>query len=78
MRYTPFIFAFALFMGVAYAAAGQADVEAALKAQGYTTWKSIVLDNGTWEVDDAINAEGKQFDLRIDAKTLKTTQTIPE
>ena len=78
MRYTPFTLAFALSMGVAYAAAGQADAEAALKAQGYTTWKSIVLDNGTWEVDDAINAEGKQFDLRIDAKTLKTTQTIPE
>ena len=78
MRYTPFILAFALSMGVAYAAAGQADAEAALKAQGYTTWKSIVLDNGTWEVDDAINAEGKQFDLRIDAKTLNTTQTIPE
>ena len=78
MRYTPFTLAFALSMGVAYAAAGQADAEAALKARGYTTWKSIVLDNGTWEVDDAINAEGKQFDLRIDAKTLKTTQTIPE
>ena len=78
MRCTPFILAFVLSMGVAYAAAGQADAEAALKAQGYTTWKSIVLDNGTWEVDDAINAEGKQFDLRMDAKTLKTTQTIPE
>ena len=78
MRYIPFVLAFALATGVAYAATGQADVEAALKSQGYTKWKSIVLDNGTWEVDDAINAQGKQFDLRIDAKTLKTTETIPE
>ena len=56
----------------------QAKVEAALKAQGYAQWKSIVLDNGTWEVDDAINAAGKQFDLRIDATTLKITNSIPE
>jgi len=77
MRYAFFILAFALSTGIA-AAAGQADIEAALKAQGYKTWKTIVLDNGTWEVDDAINAEGKQFDLRVDAKTLKTPQAIPE
>ena len=49
-----------------------------MKAQGYTHWKTIVLDNGTWEVDDAINAAGKQFDLRIDANTLKITNSIPE
>jgi peptidase YpeB-like protein len=63
----------------AYAAtADQAKVEEALKAQGYTKWKNIVLDNGTWEVDDAINTTGKQFDLRIDANTLKITNSIPE
>jgi len=53
-------------------------LDAALKAQGYTHWKTIVLDNGTWEVDDAINTAGKQFDLRIDANTLKITNSIPE
>lgn len=63
---------------VAAYAATQAKVEEALKAQGYTKWKSIVLDNGTWEVDDAINTTGKQFDLRIDANTLKITNSIPE
>ena len=63
----------------AYAAtADQAKVEEALKAQGYTHWRTIVLDNGTWEVDDAINAAGKQFDLRVDANTLKITNSIPE
>ena len=60
------------------ATADQAKVEAALKDQGYTHWKTIVLDNGTWEVDDAINTAGKQFDLRIDANTVKITNSIPE
>jgi hypothetical protein len=69
-----------LSMVAAYAATStdQAKVEAALKAQGYTHWKTIVLDNGTWEVDDAINTAGKPFDLRIDANTLKITNSIPE
>lgn len=58
--------------------ADRAKVEAALKADGYTQWKSIVLDKGTWEVDDAINTDGKQFDLRIDAATLKITSSIAE
>lgn len=58
--------------------ADQAKVEATLKANGYTQWRSIVLDKGTWEVDDAINTAGKQFDLRIDAATQKITTIIPE
>jgi peptidase YpeB-like protein len=62
---------------VACAATDQTKVEEALKAQGYTTWKTIVLDNGTWEVDDAMKG-GKQFDLRVDAKTLKVTSSIAE
>ena len=53
-------------------------MEETLKALGYTHWKTIVLDNGTWEVDDAINTAGKQFDLRIDANTQKITNSIPE
>jgi len=70
---------FGLSTVAAYAAtADQAKVEEALKTQGYTHWKTIVLDNGTWEVDDAINAAGKQFDLRVDANTLKITNSIPE
>jgi Peptidase propeptide and YPEB domain len=64
----------------AYAATSsdQAKVEPALKAQSYTHWKTIVLDNGTWEVDDAINTAGRQFDLRIDSSSLKVTSTVPE
>lgn len=57
--------------------ADQAKVEAFLKAHGYTEWKSITLDGGTWEVDDAIR-KGKKFDLRISAAHLKITFKIAE
>jgi uncharacterized membrane protein YkoI len=76
MRHRLFFAALALSTAAAFAGsppspADQAKVEAALKDQGYTSWKSIVLDKGIWKVDDAINAAGKQFDLKIDAATLK-------
>jgi len=81
MRYSGFAILFIFLGGLAYSgqtAPDQARVEAALKAHGFTTWKSIVFDKGAWEVDDAINVSGKQFDLRINAKTLKITGAIPE
>jgi len=82
MRIGAFLIVLAASSVAAYAetpsSADQSKVEAALKADGYTRWKSIVLDNGTWEVDDAINAAGKQFDLRIDANSLNITSQIEE
>ena len=81
MRYSILAIILALSLGLAYAdqaAPRQDKLEAALKAQSFTRWKRVVLDNGTWEVDDAINSAGKQFDLRVDATTLKTTSQIAE
>lgn len=80
MKLSVFFAILGLSMGAALAdsSADQPKVESFLKAQGYTTWKSLVLDKGTWEVDDAINTAGKQFDLRIDAATLKITSSIAE
>lgn len=48
----------------------QAKVEAMLKQEGFTKWKEIELDDGMIEVDDAVDAAGKQFDLKLDPKTL--------
>ncbi len=46
-------------------------IEAALRAEGYTSWGSIELDdNRAWEVDDAIDAEGKEWDLELDTQSL--------
>jgi len=80
MKVAAFLAILGLSTVVAYADAStdQSKVESFLRAQGYTHWKSIVLDKGTWEVDDAINSAGKQFDLRIDAASLKITSAIAE
>jgi hypothetical protein len=48
----------------------QAKVEAQLKQEGFTKWKKIELDDGMIEVDDAIDASGKQFDLKLDPQSL--------
>ena len=45
-------------------------VEAMLRQEGFTKWDEIELDDGMIEVDDAIDASGKKFDLKLDPKTL--------
>jgi hypothetical protein len=50
-------------------------IESALKAEGFTSWGKIELDDdGYWEVDDAIGPDGKRFDVDLgksDFKILK-------
>ena len=42
-------------------------IEAVLKGAGYTSWEEIELDDdGHWEVDDAVGANGKDYDLKLD------------
>ncbi|WP_018261452.1 PepSY domain-containing protein [Methylobacterium sp. WSM2598] len=48
-----------------------AKVEALLRQQGFTTWKEIELDDGMIEVEDAVDASGKKFDLKLDPVTLE-------
>ena len=56
----------------------QAKVEDILKKEGFTKWKEIELDDGMIEVDDAIDANGKQFDLKLDPKTLEIVKRKAE
>ncbi|MDV2984847.1 UNVERIFIED_CONTAM: PepSY domain-containing protein [Methylobacteriaceae bacterium AG10] len=56
----------------------QAKVEDILKKEGFTKWKEIELDDGMIEVDDAIDANGKQFDLKLDPKTMEITKRKAE
>ncbi|GBU16536.1 MULTISPECIES: PepSY domain-containing protein [Methylobacterium] len=78
MRFTTTALALGLAVGLAGAARAdeklppdqQAKVEAKLKEEGFTKWKTIELDDGHIEVDDAIDASGKQFDLHLDQQTL--------
>ncbi|MET0259377.1 MAG: PepSY domain-containing protein, partial [Methylobacterium sp.] len=48
------------------------------KKEGFTKWKEIELDDGFIEVDDAIGADGKQFDLKLDPKTLEIVKRKAE
>ncbi|MBY0135069.1 PepSY domain-containing protein [Paracoccus yeei] len=41
-------------------------IEQVLKAEGFTSWEEIELDDGVWEVDDAIGADGQKQDLKLD------------
>ncbi|WP_142847211.1 PepSY domain-containing protein [Telmatospirillum sp. J64-1] len=45
----------------------RAQIEEVLKTEGYTRWDSIELDDsGVWEVQDAIAADGQEYDLILD------------
>lgn len=56
----------------------QVKVEDILKKEGFTKWDEIELDDGMIEVDDAIDANGKQFDLKLDPKTLEIVKRKAE
>ncbi len=56
----------------------QTKVEDILKKEGFTKWKEIELDDGMIEVDDAIDANGKQFDLKLDPKTMEIVKRKAE
>ncbi|MFC7552854.1 PepSY domain-containing protein [Pseudoroseomonas wenyumeiae] len=36
-----------------------------LRAQGYRDWRGIELDDGIWEVDDAVASDGSRRDVRV-------------
>lgn len=51
----------------------RAAIEAKLKAEGFTRWESIELedDGSVWEVDDAVGADGREYDLELAFGTLE-------
>jgi hypothetical protein len=45
----------------------RAAIEGVLFAEGFTAWDEIEFDNdGYWEIDDAIAADGQSYDLKLD------------
>ncbi|MBO1073376.1 PepSY domain-containing protein [Roseomonas marmotae] len=36
-----------------------------LRAQGYRDWRGIEMDDGLWEVDDAVAPDGTRRDVRV-------------
>lgn len=55
-------------------------IEAALKAAGFTKWEEIEFEEGDREieVDDAVGADGKAYDLELDPKTFAVTSKREE
>lgn len=78
----------ALALGLALTGAARADreptaaeltrIDAVLKEAGFTKWKKIEVESDEIEVDDAIDANGKQFDLKLDPKTFAIVKRKPE
>jgi hypothetical protein len=66
----------AFIAGVAFAdgrppTAGETSaISAALTNAGFSKWGKIEFDDGKWEVDDAIGADGKKYDVDLSASDL--------
>jgi hypothetical protein len=48
----------------------RAYIEAALHALGFQRWEEIELDDGFWQVDEAVRFDGREYDLKLDPYTL--------
>ena len=44
-------------------------IEQTLRAEGFSSWDDIELDDGLFEVDDAVHSDGREYDLEIDPQT---------
>lgn len=53
-------------------------VKHALHQLGFVSWDEIEFDDGFWDVDDAIRADGSQWDLKLDPKTLDVVKRKKE
>jgi Peptidase propeptide and YPEB domain len=49
----------------------RARIEEALRAAGYQSFEEVELDDGVWEVDDAIGSDGREYDLKLDPDTFE-------
>jgi uncharacterized membrane protein YkoI len=49
----------------------RARIAEALRAAGYESFEDVELDDGVWEVDDAVGSDGREYDLDLDPETLE-------
>ena len=52
----------------------QRAIEAVLQVEGFLRWEHIELDGGEWEVEGAVAADGRKYDLKLDARTLEIAE----
>lgn len=49
----------------------RARIMEALQAAGYSSFEEAEMDDGVWEVDDAIGSDGREYDLKLDPDTFE-------
>jgi hypothetical protein len=64
---TCFAAGFAMADGHAPTAEETTAVSAALTKAGFSKWSKIEFDDGKWEVDNAVGADGKVYDVDLSA-----------
>ncbi|MGL4325735.1 MAG: PepSY domain-containing protein, partial [Beijerinckiaceae bacterium] len=52
-------------------------VEHALRSLGFTEWGKIELDDDVWVIEEAIDAEGKEWEIELDAVDLSVLSKEP-
>lgn len=74
IKNSKFILACAVYAGLASSATASeraptanesAAISSALNTLGYSSWGSIELDDGKWEVDNAVHSDGKVYDVDL-------------
>jgi Peptidase propeptide and YPEB domain len=45
-------------------------IEDMLRREGFTNWGLIELDDGLWDVDNALASDGRRYDLKLRPDTL--------
>ena len=58
--------------------AERAAIERVLRANHFVGWEEVELDDGKWEVDDARLADGKAYDVKLAAETLRIVRRVRE
>ena len=48
---------------------GRTRIEATLRAEGFQKWEEIELDDGKWEIDEVVAADGRKYEIEIDPNT---------
>jgi hypothetical protein len=51
---------------------------ARLHCRGFVKWEEAELDDGHWEIDDAIDKHGRQYDLKWERHSLRVIKSKRE
>jgi hypothetical protein len=56
----------------------RARIETVLRSEGFQRWEEIELEGDRWEVDDAVAADGKEYDLTLGPRTFAIIGREPD